>query len=103
MTEPTFDENGYPTEEALETIKQWNIYPDLKGLLLFAEEAFTHRYGHWEQIGTTLRVATMGWSGCESVIDALADNFIFWTTCWILSKRGGLFLFDVSESDKRHD
>jgi len=94
MDEPTFDKDGYPTEETLEAIRQWDG-SDLKGLLPFAEEAFVHRFGKWQKIGNTLRLATRGWSGCESVIDALADNFIFWTTCWILTRRGGLFLFEI--------
>ena len=100
MEYPTFDKNGYPTDETLGAIRQWDAISDLKGLLPFAEEAFVHRFGKWQKIGNTIRAVTGGWSGCESVVDALADNFIFWTTCWILTRRGGLFLFEIPSPEE---
>lgn len=73
MTEPTFDRDGYPTEETLEAIKQWP-WEERTAVFPFIASAW-----HWDDWAKETRpglwvFATGGWSGNESLIDALHDN-----------------------------
>ena len=97
MKEPTFGKYGYPSEETLEAIRTWPSM-DRPGLLEFVREAWDTDYGTAEyqpiESGFRYRFVTGGWSGNESLIDALEDNWFAWTTMWQLSARGGLFEFE---------
>lgn len=96
MIHPTFDRNGYPTEETLEAIRAW---PGRKGwttLFAFIREAWRYP-DYWQQDGDTHTVATGGWSGNEDLIAALKDNQIAWLKCWRSSERGGRYVFMVPE------
>lgn len=96
MTEPTFDKDGYPTEETLDAIKQWP-HTDFAGLMDFCGEAW-HWPKCWERLfnGRRIEASTGGWSGNESIINALCENeFFFWTMCWQESKRGGHYVFEL--------
>ena len=42
-------------------------------------------------------MATGGWSGNESIIYAMRENYVLWATLWESSHRGGLEVFDVSK------
>lgn len=92
MNHPTFDAGGYPTETTLEAIRKWP-YVDFKGLIRFVTEA-------WDTAGAVysdeeyLTLATGGWSGNESIVDALRVNDMFWVLCWVSSYRGGRHEFD---------
>lgn len=111
MTEPTFDKDGYPTEETLQTITKWpiNDFRDTNTLMRFAQEAW-----HWPDWGITIAprrhrehptsplvrkwsVSTGGWSGNESIINALQDNFVFWALTWVQTRRGGHYIFHIQE------
>lgn len=112
MRHPTFDSDGYPTDETLDAIRDWP-HEDLRGLVSFAKEAFEGggNYGWFENQASRIEpafhdgyvddghwwcCATGGWSGCESVIGALQENRIFWFMCWRASLRGGYFEFHVT-------
>jgi len=41
-----------------------------------------------------LRLATVGWSGNEALVDALARNAVIYSLTWRLSSRGGLHIFE---------
>lgn len=98
------DSEGYPTDETLEAIRHW---PFLHIGKLFDEIA---RIWHWGYgLGTLkeaermmldegegvkfLRLATGGWSGNESIIGAMEDNF-FVRVYWRLSRNGGLHIYE---------
>jgi len=103
--EPSFDADGYPTEETLVAIEAWRS-DDLAACLDYARAAW-----HWpDWVGEDLspaereivmakdgerfvRFATGGWSGNESIIAALRANLVVWGVCWRLSARGGLHIF----------
>ena len=106
------DDDGYPTEEtlnlisaappkeALDMVKELWYYPEAASNSLSRAEADMIVGG--ERIagvltGKYLRLATLGWSGNESLVDALKQNQMVWLTCWQLSARGGLFIFKYPE------
>lgn len=100
MREPTFDKDGYPTEETLLAIREWDAN-DLGGLFQFVAEAWNLDYGralircvessaegrHW------IELHTGGWSGNEDIIGALQANTMAWTLAWWSSRRGGHYEF----------
>lgn len=94
MKHPTFDEYGYPTEETLQAIREWP-YTDAQGLMGYCREAWSH-YGAWECSGRTIRIHTGGWSGNESIVEALGANF-FWALYWVSSRRGGHYELELPE------
>lgn len=90
---PEFDASGYPTEETLVLIKTWP-HEDFLALMEFVQEAW--RYPEYiERDGDFFYLATGGWSGNESLIGALQENFTFWAFCWEQSHRGGKFVFKI--------
>ena len=95
---PTFDADGYPTEETLRVIREWPIKSNfaVQDLLGYAQEAW--RYNFKIRTGGLGRkrwiyTATSGWIGNEEIIGALQENRIFWACCWLESHRGGGFKF----------
>lgn len=89
-------EDGYPTEEALDAIKNYDLASKpLSGFLALARRSWSD-YGMWKQTRTRLRIATGGWSGCEYVVQAMRDNVFFYPLYWLYSKRGGLEVFTLS-------
>lgn len=108
------DRYEYPTEEQLETIRTWD-WGDFKNFDARVARLWDYIKDLWwnvdwgwtittvtpedesiltSQIGWTRRlVSTGGWSGNESIIDALMDNGMFWQLCWVSSRRGGHYEF----------
>jgi len=110
MTEPTFDADGYPTEETLKVIREWPFReePDFRGLLAYVRKAWKYADGDgwhgWDEEDATdhldkpcrrYSISTGGWSGNEDLIAALRKHPIFWILCWQRSERGGHFVFEV--------
>lgn len=92
----------YPTNSQLNKVKKWKINSkeDLIQILDYVEKL--HYYSKWgfHVSGKNIikiEFHTGGWSGNESLIEALQDNFIFWTAGWEKSTKGGhyWFRFDV--------
>jgi hypothetical protein len=58
----------------------------------------------WEQHdiypGRVYFMSTGGWSGNESIIDALAKNRLFWLVAWQESRRGGHYRFELPLENK---
>ena len=108
MAEPTFDDEGYPTDETLDTIRTWP-FGDFTGLMRFCAKAWSD-YGWFEphkvrfddplESTVTWACATGGWSGNESIIGALQDNFGFWMACWSCHARGGYYEFLVPKGGR---
>lgn len=94
--QPSFDRGGYPTEETLQTIREWDAM-DWPGLMDYLHDAwhdngrFTLRDGH-------LELATGGWSGNEEILGALERNRCFHAFYWKSSSRGGLVIYERSPS-----
>lgn len=83
---PDFDADGYPTEGTLDAIRDWPIdtLADMEAAMDFAGSAW--RYDAWSKErgwtdpddGNRPRVryvfSTYGWSGNESIVDAIEGN-----------------------------
>lgn len=77
----------------LQKIQDWPA-PDWTGLMEFVKPCWSDHGRIWFEDGEW-RLATGGWSGNESIIDAMQSNFMFWSMCWQMSRRGGLFFFKL--------
>jgi len=97
------DEDGYPTDDELKTIRDWDFAKNSVQDFL----DFIHSCWHWadgpgwygyDLTGKRilrLELHTGGWSGNEEVIVAMKNNGIFWLICWEKSVRGGHYYFRV--------
>jgi hypothetical protein len=98
MKQAELDNHGYPTDESIETIKNWPIpyLLDYKPLLEFIKPIF-YVYGViWINNDGMTEIVTGGWSGCEEAIDALQKSKSgFWGVCWGSSSRGGAYVFNI--------
>ena len=100
------DDDGYPTEATLEAIKNWS-YEDFHSLMDFIKSAWAYP-DFWSEENTVdeffadkkiirYHVSTAGWSGNESMIRAMQDNFVFWAFSWVQSRRGGHYIFELPQ------
>jgi len=96
VTEPTFDADGYPTEETLEAIRDWDCVgrKQRDALLAFVKKAWRYADSTWAVGPEGLCVSTYGWSGNESLVSAMQENHVFWSLVWKQSNRGGHFVFE---------
>ena len=101
------DDDGYPTENALEAIEKWH-WDDARGWFKFIEGIwYFHDWGwreedephDWEKDKIVHRyyVSTAGWSGNESIIRAMQNNDMMWHLNWVQSRRGGHYIFELRE------
>ena len=102
------DEDGYPTEAALELIATWH-WCDSKGWLDFIKSiwwasdwGWTEGVGEhdWDKDKEVYRysISTGGWSGNESIIRAMQKNNMQWHLNWVQSRRGGHYIFELRDS-----
>lgn len=89
---PSFDADGYPTEETERAIANWD-FRDIPGWLAYIKASWNHHYGRMWRRGPLLKMATGGWSGNESVVEAMRKNSLLWSMLWESSHRGGLEVF----------
>lgn len=96
-----FDENGYPTEEYLNYLRNYSY--DVLPIETFVDIVLRNGWynGDWGFIfkkkyknKRKLELHTGGWSGCEEVISVLKSNFYFWIF-WRMSKVGGHYYFEI--------
>lgn len=97
------DSEGYPEEEELERIRKWDSQ-DFPCMLNFVEELHIYKNYIWREVVKDeihkqpilkWTFCTGGWSGNESLIYAVLDNFVFkcmWYYSW---QRGGKYVFMI--------
>ena len=91
------DIDGYPEEHELKKIEEWD-YKDFVGLIEYVEERWAYAdFGYFKKGRKYLYLSTAGWSGNESIIRALMSNYIFWDCCWVSSRRGGHYVFEIKK------
>ena len=92
--EPEFDRDGYPTEETLKVISKWkDTYPRW---IEYVTKAWMWPERIREEVtddvfsegAIVLKFSTGGWSGNESIINAMREN-MYWFLFWRSSRRGG--------------
>lgn len=91
------DSDGYPTASELKRIQKWP-HTDFEELLKYVRRRWQYAdMGYWRQTQRRYYVSTAGWSGNESMIYALQKNPIFWAICWVQSRRGGHYIFELKK------
>ena len=90
-------DSEYHSDELLHGIETRVIkgYSDCDALLDHVCDLWA--YNGVEQQGQELHMSTAGWSGNEDLIEALQSNNLFWTLCWQQSRRGGHYIFNLSQ------
>jgi len=101
------DKDGYPTKKTLKKISKWNVKKDPKGLIdllldvwqwgekmLIVRKGFST--GLFRKAIMKIEMHTGGWSGNESIIEALKKHeyglFLFYLEKEI---RGGHYYFEI--------
>ena len=100
---PTFDSDGYPTEDTLNVIKNWDYKLGFIDLMDYVKECWEYpecfnKENIKNDLGTPIiryEISTIGWSGNEDIIRSLRENRMFWACCWVQSRRGGHYIFEV--------
>ena len=98
------DDDGYPTDQTLAEIEVYG------GDLL---EFFAGLYKVWHLaswgwhegrgkglLGEWVRrfhISTAGWSGNESLVEAMRKNYFLWHYAWVQERVGGHFIFEVKK------
>lgn len=100
-------DDGYPTDDALQIIRIWH-WSDPKGWFSFIKSIWymysrgwhegeaEHEYKKDDKVWR-LSISTGGWSGNESIIQAMRDNIMMWHLNWVSSRRGGHYVFELNE------
>ena len=109
LDEEVLDDDGYPTDAALEAIKIWH-WSDSKGWFEFINSIWHLKsWGwsegeedhEWDKGDKVYRyhISTAGWSGNESIIHAMQENVPMWHAVWVQSRRGGHYIFEGTSYD----
>jgi hypothetical protein len=113
------DQDGYPTEGALNIIRNWWVGPDgefdntktFSELMDFIKSVWWAPDYGWhetkephelwsEKIMNRWYISTGGWSGNEDIINAMQDTGFLWSLNWVQSRRGGHYIFEEYQFGK---
>ena len=112
MTDPTFDAHGYPTEETLDRIRTWDVatLADMEAAMDFAgaawhyDDAWTKERGwidpDWGSLQVRYRFSTLGWSGNESIVEAIEGNEMLQMIGAWAWRRGGHYEYRFPRSQE---
>lgn len=110
MGYPTLDRDGYPTDSALDIIREWTFQMPSRELFEFIKSFWWMPEFGWKECeavdeltGDTdycYYLSTGGWSGNESIIEAMQENkYFFWSMHWVQSRRGGHYIFELRKEE----
>lgn len=88
-------EDNYPTPEELLTIEQWPIRnrADVAACLdWIGENCWHYREWGWDSKDGWYHISTGGWSGNEDTIQAMRQNHLFWSLCFVQHRVGGHYI-----------
>ena len=104
--EELLDEDGYPTEEALDYIRNWQVGGEYwcksmyKELIEYIKSIWWMASDAVEFEGGLLELHTYGWSGNESIIDELNKTDL-WLMKFRAKQAGGHYYFKIdSEAEE---
>lgn len=108
---PTLDEDGYPTESALNIIREWTFEMSDRELFDFIKSIWWMPDWGWKECEAIdeltgdgvycYYISTGGWSGNESIIQAMQENkWMFWHMHWVQSRRGGHYIFELRKENE---
>lgn len=87
----------YPRDDELKKITEWQIVAfdrDIRALMDYVQNLWMYD-DYFIRRGRTYTLHTGGWSGNEDLVGAMQHNLIFWTLCWVSSRRGGHYVFQL--------
>lgn len=96
---PEFEADGYPTDRTLRTIEAWTIRTpeDYRAFRKFCEAGIRPPYGvvrdTTDRGKRARKMATGGWSGNESIMNAMLRNPVFHMIGYIYQRRGGVLVY----------
>ena len=99
----------YPEDSELEHIKNFEPHPH--NLMSYVKNIWKYAdigYFSSEKILDTnialveYSLSTGGWSGNESIIESLLENFMFWNMYWYSSMVGGHYRFRININVKKY-
>jgi len=92
------DSDGYPLQESLDAIEQYDLFTKpLAGLLALLRETWWAADWGYSIRRKTLHLSTGGWSGNEKTVQYLKRNYSFWRLCWEDHRVGGHYRFRLRE------
>ncbi len=97
------DHADYPSTAELYAIAQWTgplFDGGLHGWFDMIRESWWCPEWGWKRTFDDYDISTGGWSGNESIIDAMMENTIAWNLTWQQSRRGGHFSFSVPNAGR---
>lgn len=111
LTDDMLDDDGYPTDTALDIIREWTFQMNQKELFEFIKSIWWMPDWGWKECEVidevtneksyAYYISTGGWSGNESIIQAMQENkWMFWTLTWQQSRRGGHYIFQLRKEDE---
>ena len=90
---PALDDDNYPTEEALERIRKWDVIPDgeRERCLDWIGANCWHftEWGWRKDEHGVYQISTGGWSGNEETLGAMRENFLLWMMTFYNHRVGG--------------
>lgn len=103
-----FDNDGYPTQEALDYLENWTITDSLLGVYMFKPGSIDTLIAYLKllwcyndgivQDGGLLEIHTFGWSGNEQIIPYLKKTEI-WTFKLRAIQTGGHYFFNINDEN----
>jgi len=93
-------QDGYPTDKSLEWIKNCKNFRDIYHAV---DDAWSYPERSWIEDDFFWHLSTGGWSGNEDLIGAMQENTMFWLMCWVSSKRGGHFVFELKKEPNQNE
>lgn len=104
-----WDDDGYPTEGTLKEIAEWkgnnfrDFFAALKPVWRYADGPNWFGWTEEDAVSEVFDkpvhrylLSTGGWSGNESLIEAMRENYVLWALTWWQERRGGHFIFEVA-------
>lgn len=102
---PSIGAPAFPADAELALIAQWKV-PPYEPLMAFVRERWVYltlwdEHEAQDELWPDRKVrryaiSTGGFSGNENLVNALRCNAAFWHACWVQSRRGGHYLFEVA-------